>query len=171
MHQPRLSVAAADAEATATVGAALAASLPSGLSGLLMTLAGELGAGKTTLARAMLRHWGVTGPVRSPTYTLVEPYEIGGRTILHFDLYRLTDPGELELLGYRESRELSALSLLEWPERAGDAIGRADVACDICWDGSGRQLAFSAHSEAGRRWLAAFGAAPSMSGRVVTAGE
>lgn len=168
MRQPRLSVAAADAEATTAVGTALAAALPAGADGLLVTLAGELGAGKTTLARAMLRRWGVTGTVRSPTYTLVEPYECDGRTVLHFDLYRLVGPAELEALGYRELRAGSALSLLEWPERGGDAVGPPDIACEIAWQGDGRRLEFAAGSDTGRAWLAAFQAHPSMSGRRVT---
>jgi len=167
MRQPRLSVTAADAEATTAAGTALAAALPAGANGLLVTLAGELGAGKTTLARAMLRYWGVTGTVRSPTYTLVEPYQIDGRTILHFDLYRLGGPAELEALGYRELRAGSALSLLEWPERGGDAVGPADIACEIAWQGDGRRLEFAAGSDAGRAWLAALQAQPSVGGLIV----
>ncbi len=162
MREPRLSVATADADATTAIGTALALALPADAQGLLMTLAGELGAGKTTLARALLRGLGVTGTVRSPTYTLVEPYELGGRTFLHFDLYRLNGPSDLEALGYRELRAASALSLLEWPERGGAAVGRADVACDIAWRDAGRQLEFTAHSDAGRAWLAALQTDPAM---------
>lgn len=168
MRQSRLSVTAADAEATEAVGTALAAALPAGTHGLLVTLGGELGAGKTTLARAMLRRWGVTGTVRSPTYTLVEPYESDGRSILHFDLYRLVGPTELEALGYRELRASGTLSLLEWPERGGDAIGPPDIACEIAWLGDGRRLDFASGSAAGRAWLAALQAQPSMRGRIVT---
>lgn len=171
MRQSRLSVATADAEATAAVGAALAAALPAGADGLLMTLAGELGAGKTTLARAMLRGWGVTGTVRSPTYTLVEPYELGDHTILHFDLYRLVGADDLEALGYRELRARSTLSLLEWPERGGAAVGQADIACVLSWQGEGRQLVFTAGSGAGRAWLDALQARPSMRGKIVTTTE
>lgn len=166
MRQSGLSVATADAEATAAVGAALAVTLPVGADGLLLTLQGELGAGKTTLARALLRGLGVTGTVRSPTYTLVEPYELGGRTFLHFDLYRLAGPAELDALGYRELRATSTLSLLEWPERGGAAIGRADLACDIVWQEAGRRLDFAAGSDAGRAWLAAFQTGAAMRGRV-----
>lgn len=164
MRQSGLSVATADAEATAAVGAALAAALPGGASTLLLTLKGELGAGKTTLARALLRALGVTGTVRSPTYTLVEPYESGGRTFLHFDLYRLTGPAELEALGYRELRATSVLSLLEWPERGGAAVGRADLACDAVWQEVGRRFDFTAGTDAGRAWLAALQAHPAMRG-------
>lgn len=158
MRQPRVSVVAADAGATSALGAALAAALPGDADGLLMTLAGELGAGKTTLARAMLRAWGVTGPVKSPTYTLVEPYEVGGRSLFHFDLYRLVGAADLEALGYRELRSSGALSLLEWPERAGAAIGVADLACRIAWQGTGRRLDFAAATPAGQAWLDAFAA-------------
>ncbi len=171
MRQLRLSVAAADADATTAVGAALAATLPAGADGLLMTLAGELGAGKTTLARAMLRGWGVTGPVRSPTYTLVEPYELGDRTILHFDLYRLVGAADLEALGYRELRAGSTLTLLEWPERGGVALGEADVACDMTWQQAGRRLDFTAGSDVGLVWLEAVHACPSMRGKISTTRE
>ena len=171
MRQPGLSVAAADPEAMAAVGAALARALPDGAEGLLLTLAGELGAGKTTLARAMLRAWGAAAPVPSPTYTLVEPYELGERTVLHFDLYRLVGADDLEALGYRELRSASALALLEWPERGGSAVGQADVACDIEWHGDGRRLTFAAESAQGRAWLDAFQAEPAMRDRVATALE
>lgn len=171
MRQSRLSVTAADVEATEAVGTALAAALPVGADGLLVTLGGELGAGKTTLARAMLRHWGVTGAIRSPTYTLVEPYEFDGRTVLHFDLYRLAGPAELEALGYRELRAGSALSLLEWPEHGGNAVGPPDIACEIAWQGAGRRLEFAAGSDIGRAWLEALQTQLPMSGcRVLTAG-
>lgn len=165
MRQPRLSVATADAEATAGVGLALADALPPGADGLLVTLAGELGAGKTTLARAMLRGWGVTGTVRSPTYTLVEPYEAGDRTIFHFDLYRLVGAADLEALGYRELRAGSAVSLLEWPERGGPAVGQADIACELSWQGAGRRLDFTAGSAVGAAWLGAFQAHSAMHGK------
>lgn len=144
-----------DEAATRAAGAALAGTLPAGAGELLLTLAGELGAGKTTLARALLRARDVSGPVRSPTYTLVEPYEAGGQRILHLDLYRLGDDEELELLGYRDLRRDSLLTLVEWPERAAGALGVADLGATLAYLGTGRKLTLEAHTAAGERWLAA----------------
>ena len=101
-----------------------------GRSGLVF-LRGDLGAGKTTLVRGLLRGLGHHGPVRSPTYTLVEPYDLPGGQVLHVDLYRLSGADELEALGYRESRGTSRLTMVEWPERAPGALGPVDLACRI----------------------------------------
>ena len=115
------------ADDTTALGAAIAASL-AGRKGLVIHLTGPLGAGKTTLARGLLRALGVTGTIRSPTYTLLEPYEIGGRTLVHLDLYRLKDERELEPLGLRDYPPDTCWWLIEWPERAGTRLPPPDLA-------------------------------------------
>jgi tRNA threonylcarbamoyladenosine biosynthesis protein TsaE len=146
-----------DEAATTAAGAALARALPDlRRHSLLLGLSGELGSGKTTLARGLLRALDVTGAIRSPTYTLVEPYETDAGIVHHLDLYRLGDAAaELEALGYRDLRALQGLVMVEWPERAGGALGAADLQATLATEGRGRRLSLAAQTDAGRRWLAA----------------
>jgi tRNA threonylcarbamoyladenosine biosynthesis protein TsaE len=146
-------VALADEAATEALGAALARALPDEAGGLLLSLRGELGTGKTTLVRAMLRELGHVGAVPSPTYTLVEPYELGKNIIYHVDLYRIADAGELEFLGWSELRD--GLVVVEWPERAAELTAAADVAVELDYDGRGRRARLVGNSIRGAAWLAA----------------
>lgn len=132
-----------DEAATTAFAARLAEALASQPGGVIY-LEGELGAGKTTLARALLRALGVQGSVRSPTYTLLEPYEVGGREILHMDLYRLREPLELENLGLSDFPPSSTLWLVEWPERAAGLLPPADLRLRLTAEGPARRLRIEA---------------------------
>lgn len=112
---------------TEQLGARLAARVKDGA---VIHLRGQLGAGKTTLTRGFLQALGHAGTVKSPTFTLVEPYAIGDLHIYHFDLYRMNDPEELEAIGIRDYCEDRAICLFEWPELGGDAVPAADI--DLC---------------------------------------
>jgi tRNA threonylcarbamoyladenosine biosynthesis protein TsaE len=150
----------ADEAATREFGARLAALLAPGRR-WLVTLTGELGAGKTTLVRGLLQGLGHGGRVRSPTYTLIEPYRLGGRDVLHLDLYRLADPGELEYLGLGDLLTPEAIALVEWPERGQGFLPPADLAIVLGYvaGAAGRSLAISAGGDAGEALLAALAAA------------
>lgn len=153
-----LSYIIADAAAMESLGAALALACTAG--GLAVHLSGELGAGKTTLVRGVLRGFGHSGSVRSPTYTLVEPYEMGERRVYHLDLYRLGDPEELEWIGVRDLLDGAAVTLVEWPERGAGVLPAADLEVRIDYFGSGRRVTLQAHSEAGEQVLRQLHAGP-----------
>jgi len=121
-----------DEARTHALGAALGAALgPVTDEYFCLFLSGALGSGKTTLTRSLLRALGWPGKVRSPTYTLVEPYRVGNRQVYHLDLYRLSDSQELELLGLRDFLEQRALLLVEWPERGADALPAPDLEIEL----------------------------------------
>ncbi len=108
--------------------------------GGIVLLKGDLGAGKTTLVRGLLRSLGFEGTVKSPTYTLVEPYQVNDRRIYHFDLYRLGDPEELEYMGGRDYWDSDALCLIEWPEKALAYLPEADLQLTILYKGEQRRV-------------------------------
>lgn len=137
-----------DEEATSALGRRLAAVLPDGL---VAYLHGDLGAGKTTFARAFLRALGVGERVKSPTYSLVEGYDVGERRAFHLDLYRIADPGELEWLGLDSLAEPGAIVLVEWPERGAGALPPVDLELHFRHEGTGRVVCLQPHSELGRR--------------------
>jgi len=152
VREPHVELTADGPEETRRLGRRLAAALsaadPAGP--VFVALCGELGSGKTTFVGGVLEALGHPGAVRSPTYTFVEPYSLQGREIHHGDLYRLRDPEEVEDLGLRELRGGRHWLFIEWPERAGDRLGNADLEVRFDYRDSGRRLRFSAHSPTGR---------------------
>jgi tRNA threonylcarbamoyladenosine biosynthesis protein TsaE len=121
----------------------------------LIFLEGNLGMGKTTLSRGIIRGLGHAGAVKSPTFTLVEPYEIGDIRAFHFDLYRLVDPEELEFLGIRDYFEDDALCLIEWPEKGAGFLPKPDLTITISPQDSGRSLKILSQGSRGEAWCAA----------------
>lgn len=139
---------------TEAFGRRLAAASPAGIR---IYLAGGLGAGKTTLVRGYLRGLGIGGPIKSPTYTLVEPYECESRRVYHFDLYRLETPEALEYLGFRDYLDGVSDCLVEWPEQAGDQLPEPDLRLRLEVTEPGRLLEFEAVSDSGRNVLKSLG--------------
>jgi tRNA threonylcarbamoyladenosine biosynthesis protein TsaE len=121
----------------------------------IVYLEGNLGTGKTTLVRGFMRQLGYHGRVKSPTYTLLEPYELAGQSYYHFDLYRLSDPRELDYLGIEDLLNRDALLLIEWPERGAGVLPRADLVIHFAHHGQARKLSFEALTERGVKSLPA----------------
>lgn len=126
-----------DEQATLDFGAKLAKLMPE--KGVVF-LHGPLGAGKTTLVRGFLHALGHMGSTKSPTYTIVEPYEIETRQIYHFDLYRIADPEELEYLGFRDYLDENCLCLIEWPEKGLHFLPEADLEMSLNYEGEARSI-------------------------------
>lgn len=138
-----------DEPATLKFAAELAAALPD--SGLTIHLHGDLGAGKTTLVRGLLQALGHQGNVKSPTYTLVEHYQLAEKPVFHFDLYRLADPEELLYLGIEDYLSFDALLLIEWPEQGGTLLPKPDLTVNLAYQAEGRDLQLSADSPTGHK--------------------
>lgn len=143
----------ADESDTEALGAQLADAWLTFNQGLVIYLEGNLGLGKTTLCRGLIRHLGHKGAVKSPTYTLVEPYELSNKLIYHFDLYRLAHSEELEYLGVRDYFLNDSLCLIEWPQRGKPLLPAADVVIELDVAGAGRAAALLAESEKGQAFL------------------
>ncbi|GAA4362499.1 tRNA (adenosine(37)-N6)-threonylcarbamoyltransferase complex ATPase subunit type 1 TsaE [Kangiella marina] len=139
IDKPRLSFLLESEAETVALGFALSelVALP-----FVIYMYGELGAGKTTFVRGLLQGLGHKGAVKSPTYTLVEPYELKGKAIYHFDLYRLSDPEELEFIGIREYQDDDALVIFEWPDKGSGMIPEADLVIELEYQDSGRKAEF-----------------------------
>lgn len=120
----------------------------------IIFLEGDLGTGKTTLVRSFIQALGYQGTIKSPTYTLVEPYTIQQQLLFHFDLYRLQDPQELEFIGIEDYFMQKGIFLIEWPERGTGVLPPADLTCYIQHRSLGRQLQVSAKTEYGEKILA-----------------
>lgn len=145
-----LSLNLPDEAATLSLGAVLAAALTPGL---VIWLEGDLGSGKTTLARGVLRALGYEGKVKSPTFTLVELYAISRLELHHFDFYRFNQPEEYLDAGLDEYFQQGAVCLVEWPDKAGGYLAPADLRIRLELPDSGRLARLSAHTEAGRTCL------------------
>jgi tRNA threonylcarbamoyladenosine biosynthesis protein TsaE len=155
---PALALALPDAQATALLGHALGHAVQRHLDeirarGLQLNLSGDLGAGKTSLVRGMLKALGVTGPVKSPTFALLEPYSVSSLDFHHFDFYRFADPNEFGSSGFRDLFGPGRICAIEWPERAGPRLPTADLSIALSLNGDGRVASITAASHLGHECL------------------
>ncbi|MFD2165529.1 tRNA (adenosine(37)-N6)-threonylcarbamoyltransferase complex ATPase subunit type 1 TsaE [Thalassotalea euphylliae] len=145
----------ADEQATVDLGGALADLIKNDVKkGFVAFLNGNLGAGKTTLTRGFVNGMGHSGAVKSPTYTLVEPYELADWRIYHFDLYRLADPEELEFMGIRDYFTGNSCSFIEWPEKGEGLLPAPDLVIDLAYENESRIVTFTPNSATGNDLLA-----------------
>jgi len=147
-----------DAALTIRLAECLVAVLPPDTAGWTLLLEGELGTGKSTFARGLIRSMGHTGAVPSPTYTLVEPYELPGRRVYHIDLYRIADEEELRYLGWTDLED--GFRLIEWPDRAPGLAASADLRLQLAYSGRGRAAELTGLSPRGRAVVDALAAFP-----------
>lgn len=148
---PEMRLELSDAEATVALGERLGHLLRPPF---CLYLLGELGAGKTTLTRGLIQARGHRGAVKSPTYTLVEPYELADGPVYHFDLYRLADPEELEFMGLRDYFSPDAIAIVEWPSRGEGVLPPPDLVLELVYSGSGRVAKLAAKTSPGQELLA-----------------
>ena len=146
----RTTLSLADESATIALAQRLAARLKPGM---VIYLHGDLGAGKTTLVRGVLNALGYAGRVKSPTYTLVEPYHAAGLDLRHFDLYRMHDETEWEAAGFRDEFDGHNIFFIEWPEKAQGLLPQADIEIDFKILTQGREAVIHANTEMGKRCL------------------
>lgn len=144
----------ADELATIALGKQLAELVKKELKqGIIVFLNGDLGAGKTTLTRGFVQGMGHVGNVKSPTYTLVEPYDLADWQVYHFDLYRLADPEELEYMGIRDYFNSNCCSFIEWPEKGQGMLPAPDMIIDLAYHDEQRQVSLQAKTALGERLL------------------
>ena len=155
---PAVTLALPDAQATSLLGQAIGHAVQHHLDdlrshGLQLNLSGDLGAGKTSLVRGMLKALGVAGPVKSPTFALLEPYSVSSLDFYHFDFYRFADPNEFGSSGFREHFGPGRICAIEWPERAGPRLPTADLSIALSVKGDGRTASITAASQLGHACL------------------
>ncbi len=148
------SLSLADTEATVALGRSLACSVQSLKHGIVAYLNGDLGAGKTTLTRGFVQGMGHKGNVKSPTYTLVEPYDLAQWQVYHFDLYRLADPEELEYMGIRDYFSQQSCAFIEWPEKGQGILQKADIVINLSYSKEQRIVSITAENVVGEKILA-----------------